>query len=65
MGRNCTCSENIGADQHRSYCEADLRLCFRIGKTPFFSRITAQILDNIVVEEIVKLLMGRHVVHFT
>ena len=22
------CSENIGADQLRSYCEADLRLCF-------------------------------------
>ena len=25
------CSENKGADQLRSYCEADLRLCFRIG----------------------------------
>ena len=25
-------SENKGADQLRSYCEADLRLCFRIGK---------------------------------
>ena len=24
-------SENKGADQLRSYCEADLRLCFRIG----------------------------------
>ena len=24
------CSENKGADQLRSYCEADLRLCFRI-----------------------------------
>ena len=23
------CSENKGADQLRSYCEADLRLCFR------------------------------------
>ena len=23
------CSENTGADQLRSYCEADLRLCFR------------------------------------
>ena len=32
------CSENKGADQLRSYCEADLRLCFRIGKNPFFSR---------------------------
>ena len=25
------CSENKGAYQLRSYCEADLRLCFRIG----------------------------------
>ena len=24
------CSENKGADQLRSYCEADLHLCFRI-----------------------------------
>ena len=24
------CSENKGADQLRSHCEADLRLCFRI-----------------------------------
>ena len=32
------CSENKGADQLRSYCEADLRLCFRIGKNPVFSR---------------------------
>ena len=24
------CSENKGTDQLRSYCEADLRLCFRI-----------------------------------
>ena len=30
-------SENKGADQLRSYCEADLRLCFRIGKSPVFS----------------------------
>ena len=30
-------SENKGADQLRSYCEADLRLCFRIGKNPVFS----------------------------
>ena len=29
-------SENKGADQLRSYCEADLRLCFRIGKYPVF-----------------------------
>ena len=31
-------SENKGAGQLRSYCEADLRLCFRIGKNSFFSR---------------------------
>ena len=29
------CSEKKGADQLRSYCEADLRLCFRICKTMF------------------------------
>ena len=27
----CPCSENKGADQLCSYCEADLRLCFHIG----------------------------------
>ena len=27
---NYPCCENKGADQLRSYCEADLRLCFRI-----------------------------------
>ena len=31
-------SENKGADQLHSYCEADLRLCFRIGKNLVFSR---------------------------
>ena len=31
-------SENKDADQLRSYCEADLRLCFRIGINPVFSR---------------------------
>ena len=30
------CSENKGADQLRGYYEADLRLCFRIGKNPVF-----------------------------
>ena len=25
-----SCSENKGADQLRSYCEADLRICFRM-----------------------------------
>ena len=31
------CSENKGADQLRSYREADLRLCFCICKTLVFS----------------------------
>ena len=30
-------SENKGADQLCSYCTADLRLCFRICRNPFFS----------------------------
>ena len=32
------CRENKGADQLRSYCEADLLLCFPIGKNPVFSQ---------------------------
>ena len=32
------CSENKAADQLRGHREADLRLCFRICKTPVFSR---------------------------
>ena len=32
------CSENKGADQLRGYREADLRLCFRLGENPVFSR---------------------------
>ena len=28
------CSENKGDDQLHGYCEADLCLCFRIGKNP-------------------------------
>ena len=31
------CSENKGADQLRSYCEADLRLCFRLCRWLVFS----------------------------
>ena len=31
------CSENKDADQLYSYCKADLRLCFRIGKNLNFS----------------------------
>ena len=35
--RNCTIlSENKGADQLRSYYEADLRLCFRHCRLPVF-----------------------------
>ena len=30
-------SENKGTDQLCSYCTADLRLCFCIGKNPVFS----------------------------
>ena len=29
------CSENKGADQLCSYCTADLRICFRLGKIQF------------------------------
>ena len=32
------CSENKGADQLRGDREADLRLCFRLGKNPVFLR---------------------------
>ena len=31
-------SENKGADQLRSYCEADVRLCFRLGRLLVFPR---------------------------
>ena len=33
----CPCSKNKGTDQLRSYCEADLHLCFRICKMLDFS----------------------------
>ena len=33
-----SCSENKGADQLHSYCEADLCLCFRICRLLVFSR---------------------------
>ena len=29
---HCPCSENEGSDQLRSYCEADLRLCFSVSQ---------------------------------
>ena len=32
------CSENKGADQLRSNCEADLRLCFRLCRLLVFQR---------------------------
>ena len=37
LGLYHLCRENKGADQLRSYCEADLRLCFRIYKKAVFS----------------------------
>ena len=40
------CSENKGADQLRSNCEADLRLCFRLGKNPVFTRCGSSLNDN-------------------
>ena len=36
-GSHYPCSENKGADQLCSYCEADLRLCFRECIKPVFS----------------------------
>ena len=36
-GLNYPYSENKGTDQLRYYCEADLRLCFRICKSLVFS----------------------------
>ena len=44
-GLDCVCSENKGADQLRSYCEADLRLCFRICQTLVFSLRGSFVLD--------------------
>ena len=41
------CGENKGADQLRSYCEADLRLCFRIRKNPVFSWRGSNICKNL------------------
>ena len=37
VGLNYPCGKNKGADQLRSYCEADLPLCFCIGKDPVIS----------------------------
>ena len=41
------CSENKGADQFRSYCEADLRLCFRLCRLFVFLCSGSIIFDNI------------------
>ena len=38
QGSYYTYSENKGADQLRSYCATDMRLCFRICKKPVFSQ---------------------------
>ena len=42
------CSENKGADQLRGYREADLHLCFRIGKNPVFSRCGSDVFTFII-----------------
>ena len=41
------CGENKGADQLRSYCEANLRLCFRIGHDPVFSRLGSFVKNSV------------------
>ena len=40
------CNEIKGADQLSSYCEADLRHCFRIGKNLFFHDAALLLSDN-------------------
>ena len=47
------CSENKGADQLRGYREADLRLCFRLGKNPVFSRCGSYDMINMVLNNTV------------
>ena len=44
------CSENKGADQLRSYREADLRLCFRICRLLVFSSMTDRLSAFLCVE---------------
>ena len=48
------CSENKGADQLRSYREADLRLCFRICKKTVFSRRGSNFCGSIYLVPILK-----------
>ena len=45
------CSKTKGADQLCSYCTADLRLCFRTGKNPVFSRRGFKFYERISVHE--------------
>ena len=53
-------SENKGANQLRSYCEADLRLCFRIGKNPVFSRC-----GSVVRYRVLRLLLDFSFTYYT
>ena len=57
------CSENKGADQLSSYCEADLRLCFRIGKNPVFSRRSSNVFSHEVAHFIYQLKLRLKVEH--
>ena len=41
------CSENKGADQLQSYCEADLRLCFCICRLLVFSQGGSNVLTGV------------------
>ena len=41
-------SKHKAAEQLRSNCEADLRLCFRIGKTPVFSYNADHFLSGVI-----------------
>ena len=45
-------SENKGTDQLRGYREADLRLCFRICKKPFFSQRGSNIAELLLLIDI-------------
>ena len=46
-------SENKGADQLRSYCEADLRLCFRIGNDPVVYRRGSLLVELCPLEKLI------------
>ena len=50
VGELCyPCSENKGADQLRGYCEADLRLCFRICRLLVFPCGGSNTIDDLMV----------------